>query len=52
MQFSNVDGSLVKQKIPVYKLYSYEEGVLAFYFPDLWSFCNITKARDGDDWFV
>ena len=26
MQFSNVDGSLVKQKIPVYKLYSYEEG--------------------------
>ena len=24
MQFSNVDGSLVKQKIPVYKVYSYE----------------------------
>ena len=33
MQFSNVDDSLVKQKIPCNKVYSYE--ALAFYFPDL-----------------
>ena len=44
MQFSNVDNSLVKQKIPCNKVYSYE--ALAFYFPDLLIFwgSSITKA--------
>ena len=44
MQFSNVDDSLVKQKIPCNKVYSYE--ALAFYFPDLLIFwgSSITNA--------